>query len=61
MRRVLMLSSYVARGTVGLQATLPALPPGTFDVIAFPTVVLSNHPATRPVPAQRCRPKRCRR
>ncbi len=44
MRRVLMLSSYVARGTVGLQATLPALPAGIFDVIALPTVVLSNHP-----------------
>lgn len=39
-----MLSSYVARGTVGLQATLPALPPGTFDVMALPAVVLSNHP-----------------
>lgn len=44
MRRMLVISSYVAQGTVGLQATLPALPRGAFDVIAVPTVVLSNHP-----------------
>lgn len=43
-RRVLVISSYVASGTVGLQATLPALPGQDFEVIAIPTVVLSNHP-----------------
>lgn len=44
MRRVMLLSSYVAQGTVGLQATLPALPREAFDCIALPTVILSNHP-----------------
>lgn len=44
MRRVMIVSSYVAHGTVGLQATLPALPAAKFEVIAVPTVVLSNHP-----------------
>jgi pyridoxine kinase len=47
MRRILVISSYVARGTVGLQATLPALTRPDFDVIAMPTVVLSNHPGHR--------------
>lgn len=44
MRRVMLVSSYVAHGTVGLQATLPALSAVQFEVIAIPTVVLSNHP-----------------
>lgn len=44
MRRILVMSSFVARGTVGLQATLPALPRDRFDVATIPTVVLSNHP-----------------
>ncbi|MEQ1671035.1 MAG: pyridoxal kinase [Hyphomicrobium sp.] len=44
MRRIFVISSYVAQGTVGLQATLPALPNAMFDVVAVPTVVLSNHP-----------------
>ena len=44
-RRILVMSSYVARGTVGLQATLPALIQDTFEIIAIPTIVLSNHPA----------------
>jgi pyridoxine kinase len=47
MRRVLVLSSFVARGTVGLQATLPGLPADAFDVVAMPTIVLSNHPGHR--------------
>lgn len=44
MRRVLVISSYVAKGTVGLQATLPALTVSVFVPIAVPTIVLSNHP-----------------
>jgi pyridoxine kinase len=44
MRRLLVISSYVARGTVGLQATVPALMRPDFDVMTLPTIVLSNHP-----------------
>lgn len=47
MKRILVLSSYVARGTVGLQATLPAFTQSGLDAIAVPTVVLSNHPGHR--------------
>jgi pyridoxine kinase len=44
MRRVLVISSFVAKGSVGLQATLPALLGCSLEPIAIPTVVLSNHP-----------------
>lgn len=44
MHRVLVISSFVAKGTVGLQATLPPLHAAGIDVLAMPTVVLSNHP-----------------
>jgi pyridoxine kinase len=44
MRRVLVISSFVAKGSVGLQATLPALQGYSIESIAIPTVVLSNHP-----------------
>lgn len=44
MQRVLVISSFVAHGAVGLQATLPPLLRPRRDVIALPTVVLSNHP-----------------
>ena len=44
MRRVLALSSYVARGAVGLQASLPPLRQLGIDVIGLPTILLSNHP-----------------
>lgn len=44
MRRVLVISSYVAKGTVGLQATLPALTHAGCEPIALPTILLSNHP-----------------
>jgi pyridoxine kinase len=46
-RRILIISSYVAHGTVGLQATLPALMRPDFEVTAMPTVILSNHPGHR--------------
>jgi pyridoxine kinase len=44
MARVLAISSYVAFGSVGLAAIVPALQWLGHEVIALPTVVLSNHP-----------------
>jgi pyridoxine kinase len=41
---VLAISSHVAYGSVGLAAIVPALHWLGHDVIAVPTVVLSNHP-----------------
>ena len=43
MGRVLAISSYVAFGHVGLAAVVPALQAMHHQVIAVPTVVLSNH------------------
>ena len=56
MARVLAISSYVAFGSVGLAAIVPALHWLGHEVIALPTVVLSNHPgyprfAGEPIPA----------
>jgi len=56
MARVLALSSHVAYGSVGLAAIVPALQWLGHEVIAIPTIVLSNHPryasiAGEPVPA----------
>lgn len=45
MARVLAISSQVARGYVGLAAIVPALQRLGHDVIALPTILLSNHPA----------------
>ena len=45
MARIVALSSLVARGHVGLRALTPALESFGHDVIALPTVVLSNHAA----------------
>ena len=44
MPKVLAISSFVAHGTVGLQAAGPALQALGHRVIALPSVVLSNHP-----------------
>jgi len=44
MPRVLALSSHVAYGSVGLAAIVPALQALGHEVVAVPTVVLSNHP-----------------
>ncbi|MAS40179.1 MAG: pyridoxal kinase [Porticoccaceae bacterium] len=44
MARVLALSSHVAFGTVGLAVTVRALHALGHEVIALPTIVLSNHP-----------------
>lgn len=45
MARIVALSSLVARGHVGLRAVTPALESFGHEVIALPTVVLSNHAA----------------
>jgi len=56
MARILCISSQVARGTVGLSVMVPALQRLGHEVIALPTVLLSNHPghprvAGGPVPS----------
>lgn len=47
MSRILAISSWVARGHVGLSATTPVLMALRTECIALPTVMLSNHPAHR--------------
>ena len=44
MARILAISSQVARGHVGLSIIVPALQALGHDVIALPTIILSNHP-----------------
>ncbi len=44
MARVLAISSQVARGHVGLCAIAPALQRLGHEVVALPTILLSNHP-----------------
>lgn len=44
MARVLAISSQVAYGPVGLTALVPALQAAGHEVMAIPTVTLSNHP-----------------
>lgn len=44
MARVLVLSSLVARGRIGLGAVKPALEALGHEVIGLPTILLSNHP-----------------
>src|SRR5262245_54856442 len=56
MGRVLALSSHVARGAVGLAATVPALSALGQEVWALPTVILASRPglgklAKYPLPA----------
>jgi pyridoxine kinase len=45
MRRILVVSSHVAFDPVGLAATILPLQRAGIEVVALPTVVLSNHPA----------------
>jgi len=57
-RRVMILSSFVAHGHVGLSAGQPVLQALGHEVTALPTVILSNHPgwpqaAGSPVPPDR--------
>jgi pyridoxine kinase len=56
MSTILAISSQVARGHVGLSAAVPALQALGHDVIALPTVMLSNHPGHGQVAGQRVDP-----
>ena len=56
MSTILAISSQVARGHVGLSAIVPALQALGHDVIALPTVMLSNHPGHGAVAGQRTDP-----
>jgi pyridoxine kinase len=49
MARVLAISSHVARGSVGLAATVPALQWLGHEVWALPTVLLANRPGLGPL------------
>lgn len=44
MARIVAISSQVARGAIGLSAAVPALQALGHEVIALPTILLSNHP-----------------
>ena len=44
MARILCISSQVVRGHVGLSAMVPALQRLGHEVLAVPTIILSNHP-----------------
>lgn len=56
MGRYLAISSQVAHGHVGLSAIVPALHALGHEVIALPTVLLSNHPGHTKVAGQRVDP-----
>ncbi len=56
MGTILAISSQVARGHVGLSAIVPALNALGHEVIALPTIVLSNHPGHGAVAGQRTDP-----
>jgi pyridoxine kinase len=56
MGTILAISSQVARGHVGLAAVVPALHALGHEVIALPTVLLSNHPGHGAVAGQRIDP-----
>jgi pyridoxine kinase len=53
MNRTLVISSQVASGHVGLSAIVPVLQAFGHEVIAMPTVILSNHPGHPHVSGQR--------
>jgi pyridoxine kinase len=48
MGRILVLSSQVAYGAIGLKGTLPPLQQAGFDPVPLPTVLLSNNPGHKP-------------
>jgi pyridoxine kinase len=56
MGTILAISSQVARGHVGLSAVVPALQALGHEVIALPTIILSNHPGHGAVAGQRMDP-----
>ena len=53
MAKFLAMSSQVASGHIGLSAIVPALQSLGHEVIAVPTILLSNHPGHRHVSARR--------
>ena len=52
MAKILAISSQVIFGPVGLNAIVPALQAEGHDVLAMPTVLLSNHPGLGPAKGQ---------
>ncbi|MGE0699573.1 MAG: bifunctional hydroxymethylpyrimidine kinase/phosphomethylpyrimidine kinase [Hyphomicrobiaceae bacterium] len=54
---MLAISSQVARGAIGLSATVPALQALGHEVIALPTILLSNHPGHPRVAGERMAPE----
>lgn len=56
MARYLVISSQVAHGHVGLSAIVPALQALGHEVIALPTILLSNHPGHAKVAGTRIDP-----
>lgn len=61
MARVLAISSQVARGHVGLSAIVPALQALGHEIIALPTILLSNHPGHPKAAGERIAPDLLRR
>ncbi len=57
MARVLAISSQVARGAVGLSAAVPSLQALGHEVIALPTILLSNHPGHARFAGERVAPE----
>ena len=56
MARILAISSQVASGHVGLSAIVPALQRLGHDIVALPTILLSNHPGRLPASGTRIDP-----
>lgn len=56
MARILAISSQVVDGHVGLSAITPALQALGHDVLALPSIVLSNHPGQQPASGTRIEP-----
>jgi len=57
MARVLAISSQVARGAIGLSAAVPSLQALGHEVIALPTILLSNHPGHARFAGERVAPE----
>ena len=56
MARILAMSSQVVSGHVGLSAIQPALQVLGHEVLALPTILLSNHPGRQPASGTRIEP-----
>ena len=57
MARILAISSQVVSGHVGLSAMLPALQRKRHEVLALPTILLSNHPGRQAASGTRIDPQ----